>query len=231
MTKVLSCVAMVAVLLIFVLEIFLANVADYIVPYGQRLSNIGVNLSLSYISAFIFYLLTIYIPEKKRRLRVSLLVNKSTDQISRLISSFFQPALNGQKYGEIPTDEAVLRWTAQTELYSKGCPGPMKRIMDGTWTYDDAVREWLVVKLIKEIDNLSFFSSGVEAEYLECIYELKRCRLIEVSLNRANGSVVTVAGVIGSKPKLSYYDDKFVELLCICRKLQKLTEKYYKTRN
>ncbi|HDZ3738703.1 TPA: hypothetical protein RSW51_004422 [Vibrio vulnificus] len=229
MKIVLSCLAIASALLIFVLEILLATTPDYIAPYGQKLTDIVVNLSLSYISGFIFYLLTIHIPEVRRRKRVSVLVNKTTDHISRLISLFFQPAMEGQKYGEIPTDKAVIAWAEQTELYSKGSPGPLKQVMEGTWTYDDAVREWLVVNLIKEIESMSFFSSGVEAEYLECIYELKRCSLIEVSLNRSKDSVVTIAGVVGSKPKLSYYNDKFVELLAICRKLQELTEKYYKT--
>ncbi|WP_372873266.1 hypothetical protein [Shewanella sp.] len=229
MKIVLSCLAITSALLIFFLEIVFAKTPDYIAPYGQKLTDVVVNLSLSYISAFIFYLLTIHIPEVRRRKRVSALVNKTTDHLSRLISMFFQPAMEGRKYGEIPTDEAVIAWAERTGLYSKGCPGPAELVMAGAWTYDDAVREWLVVNLIKEIDSMSFFSSGVEAEYLECIYKLKRCSLIEVSLHRSKGSVVTIAGVVGSKPKLSYYNDKFVELLAICRNLQELTEKYYKT--
>ncbi|MCC4818488.1 hypothetical protein BCU85_07660 [Vibrio lentus] len=105
MKIVLSCLAIASALLIFVLEILLATTPDYIAPYGQKLTDIVVNLSLSYISGFIFYLLTIHIPEVRRRKRVSVLVNKTTDHISRLISMFFQPAMEGQKYGEIPTYE------------------------------------------------------------------------------------------------------------------------------
>jgi hypothetical protein len=189
---------------------------------GAKFADISVNLSLAYLSAFIFYVVTIYLPENSKRKRSSELALKTTNRIVFSVRYFFMRQdggyidINGKV---IPTFEDISDWTGRTNFYSDA---PIATSPTTKMKYVEAIEKFLVKETMQEIDKASFYGSYFEHEYMESLYALRRSKLIEFVTRHPPQSLNWV-----NNPYIAHYNNEFEDFLILCENLVSITQKHY----
>ncbi|MEZ9156308.1 hypothetical protein AB4167_20420 [Vibrio sp. 10N.286.49.E11] len=204
---------------------FIFNDTTELFQGGAALAAILVNLSLSFLSGLLFYILTVYLPAHEKRRRNAQSCIKTTRNISFKIRYFFL-RLNGQvticDETVIPPISLVSRQLKVTGILSDSSvstatPGVMM-------TNLQALESFLVDGIIKEILLVEVLAINFEPEYLEALYALKRCSLIEDVSNYP-----PAMWHWDKKDTLQKYESNFIDLLNKAQDLVDVTEKYYGT--
>lgn len=189
---------------------------------GAKLADISVNLSLAYLSGFIFYIVTIYLPENTKRKRSSELALKTTNRIIAKVRYFFLRQDGGHIdiNGKIlPTFNDISEWTSRTSFYSDA---PIAISPTANMKYLDAIEKFLVNETMQEIDKASFYGSYFEHEYMEALYALKRSKLTEFVTRHPPRTLNWV-----NNPYIEHYNKEFEDFLILCENLVNMTQKHY----
>jgi hypothetical protein len=146
--------------------------------------------------------------------RTAPLVKKSTNNIIYTVCWYFKSP------EKIPADKDAIFWTAKTKLFDESnIAGPKP---GNTFNYLQATENYLFFNIYSEIEQLSIFSSSLPPDYLEAIYDLKRCTLFDSLKNYP-----THIFEWSDQEYLSYFDDGLLDLLRCCRNLKFIHDKNY----
>lgn len=88
MHKILSNLLCVALTIIVVFKFILKDIPNYVYFDGE-VKDVAVNISLSYIAAYIFYFIQVYLPERNKRIRFLTSIKKPVTDIKSHIESIF----------------------------------------------------------------------------------------------------------------------------------------------
>lgn len=190
---------------------------------GASLVAILTNLSLSFLSGLLFYILTTYLPADEKRKRNAPNCVATTNKLTFTIRYFFL-RLNGQV---TTCDEQIIppisivsplikiALMKSSSAVSTTTPGVMM-------TNLQALEHFLVKRIIDEIAQIEILAINFEPEYLEALYALKRCHLIEDITNYPPNMWKW-----DSQSTLQHYESNISDLLTKAQVLVEITEKYY----
>ena len=220
--SIISTLAVVSACLLLSFEFIFSETTE-LFKGGAALVSILVNLSLSFLSGLLFYILTVYLPADEKRRRNAQSCIKTTRNLSFKIR-YFLLRLNGQV---ITCDERVIPSISlvspQLKIARVQSDSPVSTATPGIMmTNIQALEHFLVDGLIKEISLVEVLAINFEPEYLEALYELKRCSLIEDVTNYP-----PAMWHWGEKDTLQKYENNFIDLLNKAQDVVDVTEKYY----
>lgn len=220
--SILAILAMVSAFLLISFE-FIFKETTELFQGGAEMAAILVSFSLSFLSGLLFYILTVYLPADEKRRRNAQSCIRTTRNVSSKIRHLLL-RLNRQfticDKTVIPPISLISSQLKVTRILSDSfistaTPGVML-------TNLQALEHFLVDGIIKEISLVEVLAINFEPEYLEALYALKRCDLIEEVKNYP-------PSMWGwdEKDTLQKYESGFVDLLDKAQDLVDVTEKYY----
>ena len=204
------------ILLIYsiVIEFVLRDIPE-IFPKAGIAADFVIGFSLSYISAIIFFVVAIYLPDKKRRSKVAPIVNKSLGRIEHYQRWFFSE----NKKVKL-TDEYIENWCRNTKLLDSARIVGFK---GEQFNYLKALEIFLVRNTIEEIDVLTKFSAVIHPEILEDLYDLRKSGIFDY-IEKYPPSHFNV----GSEQNMEFLKQNFIDLLKCTNKLRETHNKFYK---
>lgn len=203
---------------------YLANEPEFL-PYFYEIGKITYTLSLSYISAFIFFFINQHLSQFNSKVKGRTYTHNKIQKIIRLNTELQQALI---RYGDIETNGNLGKKTLTKDLVNKCCSkiNPYQPVeVNGTQTF--ILSNWFEyfnyqhTEINEVISSLSKQSLFNDDELTEIIIKIEEH--FDIYLNRFKGQQVSF-----EKTDLSYFDDGIIGFNNLTVKLKDYSNKLNK---
>jgi hypothetical protein len=219
--KVLRYILYVDILFIFIYNIWLLQIPER-VQWGYEFGVIVHTLSLSYISAFIFFFVNIHHSQFKSRVKGRTYVHNKISKISRLnrelhtiLKDYLEPDATKELGEEELTEEQI---RAVCKKINVKQPVKVSSIVDHTFGDWFQYFNYIHEEIMEVISSLARQNLYNDDELFEILFKIENH--FDTYLNRFKGNQVNV-----QDDKLHYFDDGIVSFNLLIKELIKYREK------